>query len=534
MRICLVPALFVPLLTVGCGRSPLYDETVDAASLADSGSVADSGALDAVATDADRDGMGDDASIDAESPDGGDRDAGVLDAVDSGNDDGSSVADAGGTDTTGPLPDAAPDAAPDAGPETVAFVVSGRVRYEDRLFTRDGFTGEIRQAPAAGFVVQLLSTGGSVVVEQNTDDDGRFEVAASAQPGTQLAVRVLARAQYLEQSTVVRDRTASAAIYSIRSDFTIDDVDGARYDFDMVATADLPVGGAFNIAAVIYDTWGTMPDLATDSQPEITYAWQPGLSWSCGSCYSRNRVQLGGQLEDPDEYDDDIIRHEFGHFWVEHFSDDDSPGGSHRDRLVEPTLAWGEGVAYFLAAVWGGNGWYVDNFEGDRRLVDHEEVTVDGGSSDNLRGTSGGDIDDLLREEVVSGMLWDAYDVASPAEPFDVLSLGRETSLRVIIQMAGRSWGNEGARGIDAADWLVELVCAESEEPDAVESIASGVAYPWASTGCGKGGRGSDRIPSFSAVVAPLAGSRVVVDRGDAIREFAVSGDGVAAPRSGR
>ncbi len=101
--------------------------------------------------------------------------------------------------------------------------------------------------------------------------------------------------------------------------------------------------------------------------------------------------------------------------------------------------------------------------------------------------------------------------------------------------MAERSWGNEGARGIDAADWLVELVCSDAAPADAATAIASGLEYPWtASGGCGKGAQGRVRLPSIAEIAAPLAGSRVVDDRGEGVREFAVLAVGVATQTTGR
>lgn len=61
---------------------------------------------------------------------------------------------------------------------------------------------------------------------------------------------------------------------------------------------------------------------------------------------------LGDASEDTDEFDDDIVAHEWGHYFEEALSRTDSPGGAHNvgEALVAP-LAFGEGWASALAAM---------------------------------------------------------------------------------------------------------------------------------------------------------------------------------------
>src|SRR5262249_13519959 len=54
---------------------------------------------------------------------------------------------------------------------------------------------------------------------------------------------------------------------------------------------------------------------------------------------------------DPDEYDDDIILHEMGHWVASNFSKDDTLGGEHTivDQL-DPRTSWSEGWAHYWSA----------------------------------------------------------------------------------------------------------------------------------------------------------------------------------------
>lgn len=57
-------------------------------------------------------------------------------------------------------------------------------------------------------------------------------------------------------------------------------------------------------------------------------------------------------FDDTDEFDDDIIMHEFGHYLMENYASDDSQGGDHDLTQVDSDLrlAWSEGWGIFLPA----------------------------------------------------------------------------------------------------------------------------------------------------------------------------------------
>ncbi|MDX1812840.1 MAG: hypothetical protein R3240_12865, partial [Gammaproteobacteria bacterium] len=55
-------------------------------------------------------------------------------------------------------------------------------------------------------------------------------------------------------------------------------------------------------------------------------------------------------LRDTDEFDDDVLMHEYGHFLVERYGIDNTPGGCHTltDNNLDLRLAWSEGLGTFF------------------------------------------------------------------------------------------------------------------------------------------------------------------------------------------
>jgi hypothetical protein len=362
--------------------------------------------------------------------------------------------------------------------ETSPFALEVGVAFAVRSYGRTGFDGGVDEDAARGVPVQIVDARDEVVAEGITDGDGRATLRGEGV--SPVRVRALARLATVASPTEVRD--AEGALYAAEStaiDVDRDSVDGdeARDVGTLVVGLDRNAG-AFHIVDTVLAAWETMPAFAELEASSLTWRWEEGVAWPCGSCFQGNRVLLGGRADDPDEWDDAIILHEFAHWWVASFSVDDSPGGSHRDRVVTPTLAYGEGLAYFLAGLWAGDAVIIDNFETSARVVDMEAVTVEGGSSEGLEGTSDGTWLGDLREEIVAGVLWDAHDGASGLEPWDALELDLDTHLGILAAMRSRTTPDIGATGIDLADWLAQLVCADTVDASGAASLADENGFP--------------------------------------------------------
>lgn len=361
---------------------------------------------------------------------------------------------------------------PDARPVTHGAVVVGAVRYEDRVFDEGGFTGALEARPARRVRVQLWRDD-ALLAEGFTEDDGGFVLPLGDETRADETLRVVARAEAAYEGHTVRvaDRARAASVYALEAEGRAD----AR--FELIARAD-DVGGAFNVVDVSVDAFALYAPHVAAPAPTLTYRWERGRAYDCGSCYGDDEISLGGGFDDTDEYDDDIVLHELGHYFVDHYGRDTSPAGAHRDRQVEPELAYGEGLAYFFAAMVTGRPIIVDTFRGSNRVIDLERLLQNGEAKSDFRGVTA---DGRLREEIVAGVLWDAYDADSAEEPFDRVAIGRDGMMRVLVDHFGadRVW-----RSIVLDDFLEALVCVAGVPEDDAEALAADRAYPWSPAGC--------------------------------------------------
>lgn len=370
--------------------------------------------------------------------------------------------------------------------EGLPTAVSGSVRYEDKAFDANGFTGERPILPARGVRVEAVrAVDGAVVASGRTDDAGAFALSFSGQPGEHY-VRAVSAGGVGEQAVEVRDVDANLRYAVQGAPFASG---SAPPPFELIASADDAIGGALNIVDTANQAFAFYAPFVDGPAPTLTYRWQPGVAHGCGSCYANDSVRLAGGFEDTDEYDDVIILHELWHWFMEHYSADDSPGGTHRDRLVSPALAFGEGVAYAFAGLIRGSPEVVDTFIDSTRHIDMEAMTVGGEDLDVLYGTTDGTPGGAHREELVEGILWDSIDAASPDEPFDQVAIGLDGAFELLRRLGIRRFIDVGARGIDVADWLNMLQC--DDQPAA--ALAEERRYPFAADDavCEKG-----RVPA--------------------------------------
>jgi hypothetical protein len=133
-----------------------------------------------------------------------------------------------------------------------------------------------------------------------------------------------------------------------------------------------------------------------------------------GTYFDDDGIHLLGQRSDPDEYDDDVILHEFGHYVGSVFSWDTSPGGNHDpfdNRPDPPALAWSEGYATWFSSEARATPDYVDNAATGHSFFEIETPT----DRSVTRGEG--------NEVAIGAILWDISDPAN--ESFDQMNKKR-------------------------------------------------------------------------------------------------------------
>lgn len=360
----------------------------------------------------------------------------------------------------------------DVDPTTLTRI-SGRVSYEDRPHDENGFAASTPLAPARGVRVEIEGVMPTLSYATTTQPDGTYQLEVPLPSGA-YRLRVVTAMEAFGQWATVRDRGTRPAQYAIPSTWFSA---GDNVVLDIVASA-ADVGGAFHIADQTYAAYRLIAAHSDTLAPPLTVSWQRGQAFACGSCFAGDQISLGGQFEDPDEYDDDIILHEFGHYFARHYAPDASPGGAHRDRRVDPRLAYGEGLAYFFAALIQDDPILIDTYIDATRVTDLEAVTLDGVVLPDFYGTSNEALSGEMREEIPGALLWDAYD-DDDAEAHDAVALGVDGAMRVLLSHLGGAPLDIGPTGIELADWAHGALCEGLVEPVDLQTLWEDRALPW-------------------------------------------------------
>jgi len=176
----------------------------------------------------------------------------------------------------------------------------------------------------------------------------------------------------------------------------------------------------------------------------------------------KKRIVITSKVDNADEYDDLVIGHEYGHFAMDTYSKDDSPGGQHTiNRRSIPTLAWSEGWATYFASAALNKSFFMDtNTTGIRGYYSIETLP----KSWPL-GNDGDVLDGNVSEAVVSAMLWDLHDTANEStanalDGFDDLS-GQETAIwkNLTTYLNGVNFKDRGMTGVDTVDFIDAWYC---------------------------------------------------------------------------
>jgi PKD repeat protein len=228
--------------------------------------------------------------------------------------------------------------------------VSGVVRYEDRIYGPGGFTTTtfrpVRQAE-----IEVLQSG-QPPVPGTTDDTGVFTVPGIPS-GVSVQVRIYARRIGGQINASVLNNAGAHAVYTAISPAIDTGVTPTFGTIDLtIANGAAPAFNIFDAAVKTFQYLNTVEPALPETPPPMTVYWEDLTSNGTYFDGLVNAIFLLGQTSDPDQYDDDIILHEMGHWVAFNFSHDDTLGGPHRviDQL-DPRTSWSEGWAHYWSAI---------------------------------------------------------------------------------------------------------------------------------------------------------------------------------------
>ncbi|MFZ5877637.1 MAG: hypothetical protein ACOYXU_14720 [Nitrospirota bacterium] len=269
-------------------------------------------------------------------------------------------------------------------------VVGGHVTFVKRLYDKQGLTGRRVVKPVRYALVEMVrEVDGGIVASTYTDENGNYCVAVRSVPKEFPAVypRVVSRTDPSRfRIAVVNDITippSFASLYSLTGapfNGTIPGIytrDLAVPVWAQLSGAPFPLAGAFNILDVA--TLGAETAIAIAGRApsaQLLLGWTPGTPFGSGTVGTYFVADDPTQVADPtqqlagielsggdgggdpdsgdhDEFDDDVILHEYGHFMSYSFSKPAEAGGTHylNDNTQDIRLAWSEGWATFFSAV---------------------------------------------------------------------------------------------------------------------------------------------------------------------------------------
>lgn len=305
-------------------------------------------------------------------------------------------------------------------PLLLVLQVTGTVRYQDRVYDAGGFTGATPFRPVRQAEVEIVNNATQTVVGNGTTDDlGDFSIGG-VPDGLTVYARVYARRADGGIHAEVRNNTAADAVYAATTQtaLTAGGGNAAIPTRDLtIAEGAAPAFNIFDCAVKSFQYQDSVdPDLPAVPARLLLY-WEADTPLGTFFSEGPNAVFLLGIASDPDQYDDDIILHEIGHWVASNFSKDDTLGGPHSitDQL-DPRTSWSEGWSHYWSAAvrrffpgeYPAPEVQVDNFGAGNSAFELETPSF---PAETVMATN---------EGAVAAVLWDVADPAN--EAFDLVS----------------------------------------------------------------------------------------------------------------
>lgn len=241
---------------------------------------------------------------------------------------------------------------------TSSLTVSGAVKYEDKEYgIPNGFTGNTSYKAVRYAEVQAVdsASGTTIVATGTTDASGLYTLTLPSASTIYIRVISSASSPLSSLTPLVGVRDLSNTLYAVAgSNFT---ASGSAMANISIPTTSL-AAGAFNILDVYTSGAQFVYSLSATYPPALTAYWQAGNAngtYYCSnvpdpSCPYGEGIYILNYNGDTDEYDDDVLWHEYGHFIAAKYSKDSSPGGVHylTTNDLDLRLSWSEGWGDFM------------------------------------------------------------------------------------------------------------------------------------------------------------------------------------------
>lgn len=239
-----------------------------------------------------------------------------------------------------------------AAPAEANWTATGRFVYVDREYDQTGFTGGQPQRSIRYADVHILDSKNKVLASGATDPNGNFSIFVLDTSTRTVYARVTSRS--LNTPTLFIDVQANDSgnikYYAVRTANVSSHNPNTNVNFGTTAALIGQGGEAFNLfdqlvmgADYIASLRGSRPP-ATDDLSAV-WAINRGTTDSSYQSFARNI-----QLRDTAGYDDTVVLHEMGHFFVFEYSATSSPDGSHTfsECRQDIRLSYEEGYATYF------------------------------------------------------------------------------------------------------------------------------------------------------------------------------------------
>ncbi len=238
-------------------------------------------------------------------------------------------------------------------PLPAAFTVSGNAYFEKIIYTRPDtlLVEQTTTRPCRSVAVVAYDNSGVILANTTSDDSGNYALTIDASSATIHVESV--------SDTISVGRVLSGI--AVTQNFSVE-IPGAISTNTISHNITISVAqnsGAFNIHDQLRRARLWMSSLSYTTTRVFKTVWPSSATFYDPDDDTMRILSSSG---DSDEFDDDIILHEFGHLLADIISRDDSLGGSHylTDRL-DLRLSWSEGLAHYLSSAVRDDSYHVDS-----------------------------------------------------------------------------------------------------------------------------------------------------------------------------